>query len=82
MKKRGEPTFQLQFFNFELNENDEFVNEENVTEGWFYTLNECYDRIHNIGSRWIFYPHVRILRRERIIEEHICWECVPVENLA
>lgn len=64
------PEFKLMFFVL----HDE--GEEAVTEGWFYTLDELYDRLANIGSRWFFYPHTRILKGDEVLEEHICWECL------
>ena len=64
--------FELRFFVV-----DE-TGEESVREGFFDTLEQLYDRLANIGSRWIFYPHARILQEGEVIEEHICWECLPV----
>jgi hypothetical protein len=43
--------------------------EEHVTEGYFDKIEEVYDRIDNIGSRWIFYPNARIIKDGEIIEE-------------
>lgn len=38
--------------------------EETVLEGRFDTLDEAYDRMNNIGSRWIFYPNCFIYDTE------------------
>lgn len=38
--------------------------EDSVIEGYFNTVDACYDRINNIGSRWIFYPNVLIFDTE------------------
>lgn len=38
--------------------------EDRVIEGRFDTLDECYARLDNIGSRWVMYPNVMIYDRE------------------
>jgi hypothetical protein len=61
-------SYELQFFFIGDN------GEQSVREGFFNTLEEVYHRWSNIGSRWFFYPHVRILCDDKVIEEHIDWE--------
>ena len=48
--------FQLQFF---VEDDDGY--EDKVVEGYFSTVASAEDRANNIGSRWIFYPNVRIV---------------------
>ena len=55
--------FELQFFY------QDGCLEEHVHEGFFDTIEEVYNRIDNIGSRWIFYPNARIRKNGEIIEE-------------
>jgi hypothetical protein len=55
--------FELQFFC------QDGCIEDHVREGYFDTIEEVYDRINNIGSRWIFYPNARIIKEGEIIEE-------------
>ncbi len=44
--------------------------EDSVIEGRFDTLDDAYDRMDNIGSRWIFYPNAMIFD---------LWDQEPVE---
>jgi hypothetical protein len=55
--------FELQFFC------QDGCLEDHVHEGFFDCVEDVYDRINNIGSRWIFYPNARIIKDGEIVEE-------------
>lgn len=59
--------FELQFFTYDENDKEDFV-----IEGRFPTVESAEDRANNIGSRWIFYPNVRIWDRktDKLIAEY------------
>ena len=47
---------------YELNFFSEW--EDTVLEGRFDTVDECYDRLNNIGSKWVLYPNCFIFDTE------------------
>lgn len=51
--------FQLEFFTYDEDDKEDFV-----IEGLFDSVELAEERANNIGSRWIFYPNVRIWDRE------------------
>lgn len=48
--------------------------EDQVLEGRFDSIGECYDRINNIGSRWVMYPNWMIFDTEEqeLLELSVC----------
>ena len=38
-----------------------------ITEGEFDTVENCWDRINDWGSRWIFYPFTGVLKNKRVV---------------
>ena len=40
---------------------------EYITEGEFETVQDCWDRINDWGSRWIFYPFTGVVKNKRVI---------------
>jgi hypothetical protein len=57
--------FQLRFFCENVDESREYV-----SEGFFSTLGQALNRLENIGSRWIFYPHADIVYKGKVIETY------------
>jgi hypothetical protein len=63
--------FQLRFYTWDQElQKPDFVIERNVFNdtGEFDDLEQVYDRIENIGSKWIFYPFPVIFRDDELYE--------------
>lgn len=63
--------FQLRFYTWDFEkQKPEFVIERNVfnNSGEFDSLEQVYDRIENIGSKWIFYPFPVIFKDGELVE--------------
>lgn len=40
---------------------------EHVCEGWFPTIEACFERAENMGSRWFFYPFALVVDDNSLI---------------
>jgi len=51
---------------------------EYVREGSFPTLERAKDRLNNIGSRWLFYPHCCITSDDtgEVLKDYFCPEAI------
>ena len=38
-----------------------------ITEGEYKTVDDCWDRINDWGSRWIFYPFTGVVKNKRVV---------------
>jgi hypothetical protein len=47
-----------------------FFNDDDkeVRDSVHETLEDAYDAINNVGSKWVFYPHAKIVKNGKILE--------------